>query len=375
MAPLTLRLSFLWLFFGRLVFAGSHIWQPALGRRDNNGTSTSSELDKRYYYVNPDTQVTDRVPWPNRKIRYCFSPDDVTQGAKSNLKKYLKDAHKIWIAEGLNSNFKIDEVTDSVCQNDRNEVLMIFYTGPTGGMGTYVGFPGSGVVMPSNAGPSMRLTDRTDIGMLDVVANYAHELGHAWGLYHEHQNPKFWAGVDGADNGEVWGPDNPGGFNCVNLKDYTQAVTGLVVQTGGGGYQNLNADKLCKNYGAAINKGFSAYDYLPMPNVGVSHSAGHSTNDVDWDSLMLYPSGAGGAVSGTGTVTEDNDIRLPILIKPDGSKIGINKKPSQVDIAALHAMYGNIEGTSKLSLLNKLKTFKSSYKSSGSGPSGGSGCL
>lgn len=369
MAPLTLVLSLVCLLFGSHVLAGSSVWQPALVSRSN-----SSMLDKRYYYVTKDTSATNRQPWANRVIRYCFSPDDDTQAAKSRLKKYLKDARKIWISKGLDSNFRIEEVNDSVCQSDRNNVLMVFYTGANGGMGTYVGFPDSTVKMTESQGPSMRLTDRTDMGMLDVVPNFAHELGHAWGLYHEHQNPKFWAGVDGADAGEVFGPDNPGGWNCANLKDYARVLTGLVVQTGGGGFQNLNRDRLCRNYGIALNAQFSASDYLPMPNVGTAHSDGHGENDVDWQSLMIYPSGAGGLETGTGDVTPTNDHRAPILLKPDGSRIPINLAPSSLDIAALNAMYADVEGT-KLSLLNTVTSFKKVYKSSGSGPSGGSGCL
>ncbi|KAM0324886.1 hypothetical protein ACHAQA_007852 [Verticillium albo-atrum] len=367
MAPPTFVFLLVCLLFSSSVLAGSSVWQPTLVR-------TSSLVDKRYYYVNSDTQVTDRVPWENRLIRYCFSPDAETQAAKSMLKKYLKDARKVWIAKGLDSNFRIEEVNDDVCTNDRNSVLMVYYTGPTGGMATYVGFPGAGVVMLKSQGPSMRLTDRTDMGLLDVVANFAHELGHAWGLYHEHQNPKFWAGVEGSDSGEVFGPGNPGGWNCHNLLDYNSVVTGLVVQTGNGGNRNLNRERLCSNYGVALNARFSACDYLPMPNVGTAHSNGHGANDVDWESLMIYPSGAGGVATGTGAITKDNDHRAPILLKPDGSRIDIKLTPSSLDIAALSAMYKDVEGT-KLDVINSLTSFKKVYKTSGSGPTGGSGCL
>lgn len=367
MAQLTLVLSLILLFFGGHVSAGSSIWQPALSPRHQ-------ALNRRYYYVNKDTSVTDRVPWENRLIRYCFSPDPETQAVKSQLKKYLKDARKIWISKGLDSSFRIEEVNDKVCQDDRNSVLMIMYTGATGGMATYVGFPEKHVPMLPTQGPAMRLTDRIDMGLLDVVSNFAHELGHAWGLYHEHQNPKFWAGVDSAENGEVFGPNNPGGWNCVNLKDYASRVTGLVVQTGGGGSRNWGPERLCSNWNAAAQAQFSASDYLPIPRVGTSHSAGHSNNDVDWQSIMIYPSGAGGIERGTGPVTPENDHRAPILLQPDGRRIPINLFPSALDVAALNAMYSDVKGT-KLDLLNTVTNFKKVYKASGSGPSGGSGCL
>ncbi|KAK3313315.1 hypothetical protein B0H66DRAFT_628976 [Apodospora peruviana] len=372
MTSFTLFLSLVWLLFSGQVWAGSAIWQPALKPRDHD-----QKLDPRYYYVNKDTMATDRIAWDKRVIRYCFSSDDATQAAKSRLKKYLKDARKLWISKGLNSNFRIEEVNDKVCVDERNDILLVVYSGDSesSGMATYVGFPGKGVVMLANQGPTMTLTDRSNMGLLDVVANFAHELGHAWGLYHEHQNPKFWGeGVAGSDGGEVWGPNNPGGWNCHYLKDYARQVTGLVVQTGNGGMRQINQQSLCTNWAMAAANRFSAADYLPMPNVGTAHSAGHGTNNVDWRSIMIYPSGAGAIATESGPITADNDHRERILQKPDGSRIPINLFPSDLDIAALEAMYASVGGT-KLDLLNTISNFKKVYKSSNSGPSGGSGCL
>lgn len=367
MVRLTLLLSLFFLLFTGHALARSAVWQPALMQRN------STHLSKRYYYV--DKANYNREPWEKRRIRYCFSQDKETQKAKSKLKEYLIDARKTWITKGLDSNFNIEEVSDSVCKSDRNNVLEVIYTGPDGGMGTFVGFPDSSVKMPANMGPTMRLTDSITMGMLDVVANFAHELGHAWGLYHEHQNPKFWAGVDGADGGKVFGPNNPGGWNCKNLKDYNTAVRdGLKVQTGGGGSLLMGVEKLCENYQAAINAKFTAADYLPMRGVGTAHSAGHGNNDVDWKSIMIYPSGAGGKEEGSGKVTPSNDHRAPILMQPGGTRIPINLVPSTLDIAAMNALYEGIPGTKK-SLLNKMKNFRTVYKESKSGPSGGSGCL
>ncbi|EQB54994.1 hypothetical protein CGLO_05124 [Colletotrichum gloeosporioides Cg-14] len=361
MLPITLVLSLFCLQFGNHVLAGSSIWQPALISRSN-----SSMLDKRYYYAikEPSAWFT---PWPNRVIRYCFA-QDTTAAQKSMLKKYLKDARKIWISKGLDSNFRIEEVNDNVCQSESSDVLVVHYSAST--LATTVGFPSNLVPF----GPTMYLSDRTDIGMLDVVGNFAHELGHAWGLYHEHQNPKFWAGVDGADGGEVFGPNNPGGWNCINLKDYNSAALGLRAQTGGGGFRDLTIQQLCSNYRIAQGHtpSFSASEYLPMPGVGTPHSDGHGENDVDWQSMMIYPSGAGGYVDGE--ATPENDGRAPILMKPDGSRIPINLAPSSLDIAALNAMYADVEGT-KLDLLNSLINFKKVYKTSKSGPSGGLGCF
>lgn len=131
----------------------------------------------------------------------------------------------------------------------------------------------------------MKLWDSTTVGMLNPVSNYAHELGHAWGLYHEHQNPNFWKGVDFAEDGEVFGPGN-NNWRCSNLKDYSTYVTGLVVQDPLG-QTTINRARLCSNYAWASQRGFSAADYLPYPSqMGISQP-GKSSGDVDWTSLMI----------------------------------------------------------------------------------------
>lgn len=371
MAPLTLVLSLLFAFLlhGQQVLAGSAIWQPALVPR-----SRHHSLNRRYFYARkaaPGFGVAQ--PWPNRVIRYCFNPNAATQAAKVMLKKNLKDARKIWISKGLNSNFRIEEAHGDACTLNREDVLMISYTGngPNSGMGSSVGLLGQS---------SMSLTDRVDMGMLDVVSNFAHELGHAWGLYHEHQNPNFWANVvDAAGNGEVFGPDSPGGWNCENLIDYASVALGggLVVQTGQNNFGNTRAvdmERLCSSYDLARGARFTALDYLPMSGRGTPHSAGKGVNDVDWASIMIYASGAGAVPLEPNEEPGEPDRRARILQQPNGDRIPKNLFPSALDILALNTLYEDVGGT-KLSLLNTMTSFKKVYKTSDSGPSGGSGCL
>lgn len=371
MARLTLVFSLLFFLLSGNVLAGSSIFQPALRARNQTNT-----LGRRYFHATKDRRIGTRVPWPNKRIRYCFSPDELTQANKRRIKAHLKDAHKLWISKGLSDTFHIEEVNDSVCTNDRNNVLMVTYTGnsATSGMGTYVGFPDESVKMLPDTGPGMRLTDRTNMGMLDVVANYAHELGHAWGLFHEHQNPAFWSGVLGSDAGEVFGPEMPGGWNCHNLIDYQEKVVGVLVVQGAGRTQHIGRERLCQSQNLASQARFSAHDYLPTPNMGTSHSTGHGEHHVDWDSLMLYPSGAGAVELGYNDDPQNPDTRARILQKPDGSRIRINKFPSALDIAAMNSFYEH-ETPLKLNLLNSIIGFKKVYTASNSGPSGGSGCL
>ncbi|KAK4442794.1 hypothetical protein QBC34DRAFT_431272 [Podospora aff. communis PSN243] len=371
MAPLTLILSLLFAFLlhGQQVLAGSAIWQPALVPR-----SRPHSLNRRYFYARkaaPGFGVAQ--PWPNRVIKYCFNPNPATQAAKAMLKKNLKDARKIWVAKGLNSNFRIEEAHGDACL-DLEDVLMISYTGngANSGMGSSVG------QLSTN---NMHLTDRVDMGMLDVVANFAHELGHAWGLYHEHQNPNFWQGVvDATGNGELFGPGNPGQWNCENLIDYASVALGggLVVQTGQnnqGNTRTVDMQRLCSSYDLARGARFTALDYLPMGGRGTPHSTnGKGVDDVDWSSIMIYASGAGAVPLDPGEEPGETDRRARILQQPNGERIAKNLFPSALDILALNTLYADVGGT-KLSLLNSMTSFKKVYKTSDSGPSGGSGCL
>lgn len=97
-------------------------------------------------------------------------------------------------------------------------------------------------------------------------------------------------------------------------------------------FANLRIREACTSRADAGAEGFSAYNYLPI----VSDPILANQKEIDWDSIMIYPSGAGGTPSdGSGT-----DNRSPILLKPDGSRIPINLKPSIEDVKGLRKLYG-----------------------------------
>ncbi|SPQ23047.1 5808b097-2444-4600-b106-16884616c2bd [Thermothielavioides terrestris] len=362
----------------RRVLAGSHVWQPPVSNERSNA------LARRYFVINDDPSEGDRMPWRNRQIRYCFDkPDD-----KKALEGLLLAAHDLWLSQGLGSEFTLAEVGDDECKGEKRfDTLLVQWTGDSGRMATFEALPQVDSVIRQSKNPDVRpkmlLTTSTSMGMLDQVKNVAHELGHAWGLYHEHQNPAFWSRgtIHNALGGSVFGPENGGNWRCENLKDYARHMAGggLIVQKPGSrGYgDRIGMDMLCKDYEFASKAQFSARDYLPMPRVmGVATSAGTSAKDVDWDSIMIYPSGAGAI----GDASPGNDQRQPILLKPDGSRIPINGAPSQRDIAAMHKLYGRSKSARGKELLQKAggtvtSNFKKLYsKSSGRGDDGSS-CL
>lgn len=388
MTKISMRLIFwlltsLWL---SSAYAGSRRWQPALTRSVKSSPDRLTRHGRRAAPLYSSS--VNRVVWPNRKVRYCYESD----AAKQALKTDVINAWEIWLSAGLNAAFTIEEVDDATCSDDRANVLLIANTDDDSKpkLAASVGFPGAESMARSAGGhqsnrlrgPVMYLTTKTDVGMLNTAFNYAHEWGHVWGLYHEHQNPGFWGGVSGASSGEVFGPTNMVSYNgvstgnwmCENLNDYSP---GSIIQ----GSSTQTLPLMCTSYVAAVRLSKSSMEYLPDGRALVSWSAGHKSSSVDWESIMLCKSyltagktyfmclGMARArktradssqfapdnskAGGRGTVTStSDDERLPILLQSDGSLIGFNWAPSIQDVHALETLYGLTQ--TKKSLLQKI---------------------
>lgn len=268
------------------VNAGSWAWQPKVNTSfasietteslsgTVNGIKTGTELhslNKRYSY----TVNTDAKPWPGCTIRYCFADDDTEQALFDNL----KDAIERWYRSGLDRNsFKWEKVSRDECTQKRSTHLVISIT-QVKSHDTTVGYEPAG---PGFPGPSMNLYDG-DLKSLDKVASFSHEVGHAWGLRHEHQVPQYWKTGEGyADavggDSAVFGNGN---FHCENLADYEEK-TAFVRDTMG---QPPNIVKqLCTKYSIARQYKFSAVNWLP-DTAGIV--ATDSDQGVDWDSIMV----------------------------------------------------------------------------------------
>jgi hypothetical protein len=383
------------------VLAGSRGWQPAVV--DKPG------LNRRWATIPLQSTTAKTEPWPNRKITYCLDDDSFGDGKdkdknKKKMRKAIHDAHKLWKQSGLSDDFKISEGADEFCKDHGNRKEFLLVT-----LGDYLATTPGYPKKDTEHGASTTLSFRTDIGMLDIVPNIAHELGHAWGMYHEHQNPYFWSSdVIGAEGGTVFGPANDGNWKCEHLKDYAKFVDGKYIGLPNDVGRVYSREELCNSYALASLAGFSAAEYLPMAagNLDVEISSAAGVGSVDWDSIMLCkaspflmvfhlliqcsldPSGAGG-IGSNEAQESDGDKRLSILERPpddghgelrrreaDRTRITKNKVPSPRDIVGMTHLYGDIQ-VKKSGLLQTRKSvsnlFKKAFLSSGSGDS--SACL
>jgi len=318
------------------IHGGHWSWEPS-GRLIVRENETFT-LDKRWLTIEP--RPDGAHVWPDTTIRYCFE-NDVT---KQKLLYDLEAARDRWYSNGLpEDRFKLTEVSGTECQSNRANVLLIKYNGQ-GILSTTPGLLPLDAHQPNYKGPTMHLSDSTSVGMLEVIANYAHELGHAWGMLHEHQNPSFWSQPYTGGFSQIFT------FNCQNLKDHAERSGSLP--------NPADQTQLCQDRAFAYEQKFSASDYLPFragvrgPQIAIATDA-----DVDWNSIMLYPSGAGGL----GAASPGNDQRLPILLKTsDGSRIPINLNPSTRDVEALKQLYAINWPTTRPTLIDEPSNPKSS---------------
>ncbi|KAK6063920.1 hypothetical protein SCUP234_09199 [Seiridium cupressi] len=336
----------------RGVLAGHGMFEPKIGAARSAIFSNGAALDtsittngtidpfakrgqgKRWVVVDDSTSSSSGgiSLWPDKTIKYCY--EDVT--ARGKLYDLVLEAMRVWYSAGLDNSFKMVEVSDSDCTNKRSSVLLISYDPPKaeGGKGTLSTTP----AMPNGQPPSCVLSDDATIGMKSAVSNIAHELGHAWGMYHEHQNPYFWPTSYKGKGGTTFSAIN---WVCENLVDYEDTITKINDAIAGypsgadlgeivwGG----NRDDICRKRDIAAQWGFSAQDYLPLTSTDVYKVGTQDEDQIDWLSIMIYPTGAGAKTDSSGN-------RLPTLTKPDGDEIAPNLWPSTKDVQGLMALYG-----------------------------------
>ncbi|EQB55036.1 hypothetical protein CGLO_05067 [Colletotrichum gloeosporioides Cg-14] len=308
------------------------------------GTHSINSTEKRWVTIKDGGgRLARSFKWPNKKIRFHYE----TEEAKEKLEVYLDAAKALWSAAGLPDDFTYEEVTSETdYEAKKGQILQIKYN-DRNYLGTTLGLPTQD---DGGTRPMMDLCDSDKIGTLNIVANFAHELGHAWGLHHEHQNPQFWAIPHTETKGDrvQFGPGY-GEFRCESLSDY-QATKTKLVERYGEGEGNARLRQSCLKRKDAIRDEFrGAIEWLPLDP---SEDFVGSVKEFDERSIMLYPSRAGG--SGTANGQGADDGRAVVLTRADGKELDYNTAPSEQDVQGIRKLYGVPRKTYK-SLLSELK--------------------
>lgn len=125
-------------------------------------------LQPRAFTFNPDANPNAEPRlWPDHKMKYRFKNND----SKKKLAKVVKDAWQLWLDAGVNTdNIDLVESTD-------NDALVIEATKKLWAKTT----------IGKRADNYISFGTKKNYGMLNVVANMAHEMGHGAGFYQEHQ--------------------------------------------------------------------------------------------------------------------------------------------------------------------------------------------
>jgi len=196
---------------------------------------------------------------------------------------------------------------------------------------------------PKYEGPTLELDQGMTVAGLQPESIFAHEIGHVWGLFHEHQNPAFWPKRYQQQyqfDGKVFG-EELGSFNCKAINGYADAeARARAAANPAKGSADAEAASICVEFWQAVEYKFAGYDFLPRPGVVAEDmtSMAQTVDNVDWESIMLYSSLHGGDL---------------VLTKPDGDLIIPYSKPSELDVQGIQKLYGGTYALGSLRLLNQ----------------------
>ncbi|KAF2430848.1 hypothetical protein EJ08DRAFT_714215 [Tothia fuscella] len=261
-------------------------------------------LARPYFYIDPTGPFRQ---WPNSVVEYCLVGSHNQDFVDLMLKAEAKWFNAI-TPKGETPKSSIHVSYGATCEYDTTgDYLHVTLTDKRRAQCSIGYQAGSTREKPKQ---TMEFDMDPRWGTGDAVANLAHELGHAFGLYHEHQR---WG---------AWHPDFIGGrpypllkFHCENLAHFDSK-------------KDKVTDAKCKNRNDAIEaERFSALDFLPL-EAGTSNK---QSTKFDWDSTMMYSSYAGAKVV--------NGRRYPTLVDYNDVELKPNLNPSPLDAEAIIALY------------------------------------
>ncbi|PKY00151.1 hypothetical protein P168DRAFT_322602 [Aspergillus campestris IBT 28561] len=250
--------------------------------------------------------------WDRRTIKYSFSDP----ASRETLSTWVQTAMDLWYASGLPETFKVEEIDRRDCQRDGLNCLII--TRSFMELSTPIGKKPH----PDFHSLVARWTTETSVGMLDTGANFAHELGHAFGLYHESHNPHFWAA-----GGNLW---NNYELNCPNFQGYDELSDELSFEMMWGEHG------ACEDGCTARRHKFRAAEVLPcLDDNIIKPGSGVTTDlDVDWSSIMTTPS-----YIGNGRNPLEDNTHYTVVRSLGNRRIDPTFAPTTFDVQGLITMY------------------------------------
>lgn len=270
--------------------------------------------------------------WPDKTIKYAYMEDS----ARETLEPIMRSAHQLWQAAGLPGDFKLSEVQKNTCVRRGADKCLRIFQSTDGKLHTPCGTQTEGT--RSDGRPKSLFaywTDSPDVALYDAVSNIAHELGHAWGLLHEMQNRAWWTNADL----QIFY------FRCESLADYQKIVSRRHMT-----YEQIwdLRDGMCCDAQSALNYGFSGANWLPWLDHVLYYSE-HvtrptSTMDLDWLSIMMYPSYMGASNPGTVETADNGNIYDAVMLYPEHITprwIPRNMAPSVMDVEGLKTLYNH----------------------------------
>lgn len=246
-----IMLAIFLLFVSTLVNAGHPSFEPH-----------PSEFKLNYVRIKPNDILE---PWPDKRVPYCYE----NERARNVLSQFIRHGMSLWYGAGLPYDFVMEEVSRTECLANRKTTLEIRLYGDA------VFHSSTGRTTPTGSdGPSMVLGVQNPEQYNGNLWAITHEIGHVWGLFHEQGDPAF------------WGTDGPFHFYCQHLAQFEEKSRGLSLM------QIWGLDGICTNFWAAAQVEFTATNFLPLPEGFYTspNNANSRDGDVDWKSIMLYPS-------------------------------------------------------------------------------------